>query len=176
MFHIELSVEKALKEPQSKSFFPATFIFKFLAYIDSTQLIELRFWYTEFAPWKKSYDQPRQHIKKQRHYFANKGPSRQSYGFPVVMYGCESWTIKKAERQRIDAFELWCWRRLWEFLGLQDQTSQSERKSVLNIHWKDWCWSWNSNIWPPDVKNWLLGKDSDAGKDWRQKEMGMTED
>ena len=72
MFHIELSVEKVLKEPQSKSFFPGTFIFKFLAYIDSTRLIELKFWYTEFAPWKKSYDQPRQHIKKQRHYFANK--------------------------------------------------------------------------------------------------------
>ena len=52
------------------------------------------------------------HIKKQRHYFANKGLSSQSYGFPVVMYGCESWTIKKAERWRIDAFELWCWRRL----------------------------------------------------------------
>ena len=47
-----------------------------------------------------------------RHYFANKGPSSQGYGFPVVMYGCECWTIKKAERQRIDAFELWCWRRL----------------------------------------------------------------
>ena len=47
------------------------------------------------APWKKSYDQPRQHIKKQRHYFANKGPSSQSYGFPSRMYGCESWTIKK---------------------------------------------------------------------------------
>ena len=61
---------------------------------------------------KKSYDQSRQHIKKQRHYFANKGPSSQSYGFPVVMYGCERWTIKKAERRRIDAFELWCWRRL----------------------------------------------------------------
>ena len=49
------------------------------------------------TPWKKSYDQPRQHIKKQRHYFTNKGPSCQSYGFPVVMYECESWTIKKAE-------------------------------------------------------------------------------
>ena len=49
------------------------------------------------APCKKSYDQPRQHIKKQRHYFADKGPSSQTYGFPVVMYGCESWTIKKAE-------------------------------------------------------------------------------
>ena len=61
------------------------------------------------TPWKKSYDQPRQHIKRQRHYFANKGLSSQSYGF---LYGCECWTIKKAERRRIDAFELWCWRRL----------------------------------------------------------------
>ena len=49
------------------------------------------------TPWKESYDQPREHIKKQRHYFANKDPSSQGYGFPVVMYGCESWTIKKAE-------------------------------------------------------------------------------
>ena len=71
------------------------------------------------APWKKSYDQPRQHIKKQRHYFANKGLSSQNYGFPVVMYVCESWTIKKAECRRIDAFELWCWRRLLRVLGLQ---------------------------------------------------------
>ena len=52
-------------------------------------------------------------LKKQRHHFANKSPYSQSYGFfPGVMYGCESWTVKKAERQRIDAFELWCWRRL----------------------------------------------------------------
>ena len=59
-----------------------------------------------FAPWKRSYDQPRQHIKKQRHYFVNKDPSSQGYGFPVVTYGCEIWTIKKAECRRIDAFEL----------------------------------------------------------------------
>ena len=58
--------------------------------------------------WKKSYDQPGQHIKKQRHYFANKGPLVKAMVFPVVMYGCESWTRKKAECQRIDAFELWC--------------------------------------------------------------------
>ena len=64
------------------------------------------------APWKKSYNQPRQYIKKQRHYFANKGQSSQTMVFPVVMYGCESWTIKKTECQRIDGFELWCWRRL----------------------------------------------------------------
>ena len=67
----------------------------------------------EDAPWKKSYDQPREHIQKQRYYFANKGPSSQSYGFSMVMYGCESWTIKKAELQRIDSFELQCWRRLF---------------------------------------------------------------
>ena len=64
------------------------------------------------TPWKASYDQPRQHIKKQRHHFANKGLASQSYVFPVVVYGCESWTIKKAEHWRIDAFKLWCWRRL----------------------------------------------------------------
>ena len=64
------------------------------------------------APWKKSYDQPRQHIKKQTHYFANKGLSSQSYDFLVVMYGYESWTTKKAEHRGIDASELWCWRRL----------------------------------------------------------------
>ena len=58
------------------------------------------------APWKESYDQPRQHIKKQKHYFINKGPSSQALVFPVVMYGWKSFTIKKAECQRIDAFEL----------------------------------------------------------------------
>ena len=65
-----------------------------------------------FTLWKESYDQPRQHIKKQRHYFVNKGLSSKAMVFPVVMYVCESWTVKKAERQRIEAFELWCERRL----------------------------------------------------------------
>ena len=60
---------------------------------------------------KESYDQHRQHIQKQRHYFANKGLVK-AMVFPVVRYGCESWTVKKAERRRIDAFKLWCWRRL----------------------------------------------------------------
>ena len=58
------------------------------------------------APWKKSYDNSRKCIKKQRHYSADKGPYSQSYGFPVVMYGCENWIIKKGEQQRTDAFEL----------------------------------------------------------------------
>ena len=82
------------------------------------------------APWKKSYDQPRQHIKKQRHYFDNKGPSCQSYGFPVVMYGCESWTIRKAEHQRIDAFELWCWRRLLRAPWTARRSNQSILKEI----------------------------------------------
>ena len=68
--------------------------------------------------------------------------------FPVVMYVCESWTIKKAEHQIIDPFECGVEENSWESLWLQgDQTSQSWRKSVLNIHCKDWCWSWTSNTW-----------------------------
>ena len=82
------------------------------------------------APWKKSYDQHRQNIKKQRHYFANKGPSSQSYGFPVVMYRCERWTIKKAELRRIDAFELWYWRRLLRVPWTAGRSSQSILKEI----------------------------------------------
>ena len=83
------------------------------------------------APWKKRYDQPRQHIEKRRHYLANKGPSSQSYMvFPVVMYGCESWTIKKAEHRRIDAFELWCWRRLLRILWTAGRSNQSILKEI----------------------------------------------
>ena len=66
--------------------------------------------------------------------------------FPVVMYGCESWTIKKAECQRIDALNCGAGEDSWESLGLQgDPTSSSKWRSVLSVHWKDWCWSWNSN-------------------------------
>ena len=78
--------------------------------------------------------------------------------FPAVMHGCESWTVKKAEHRRIDAFELWCWKRSWESPGLQgDPTSQSYRKSTLNILWKDWCWNWNSNTlatWCEEPTHW----------------------
>ena len=102
----------------------------------------------------------------------------QTLAFPVVMYGCESWTLKKAERQRIDAFELWCWRRL--------SRVPLECKKIKPIHTKG-----NQScifigrtdaeaeapiLWPPDAKNWHIGKDPDAGKDWGQEEKGMTED
>ena len=97
--------------------------------------------------------------------------------FPVVMYGCENWTLKKAEHWRMDAFELWCWRRLLRVPWTKgDPTSPPERKLVLNIHWKDWCWSWSFSIWPPDVKNQLIWKDPDDGKGWRWEEKGTTED
>ena len=78
--------------------------------------------------------------------------------FPVVMCGYESWIIKKAEHPRTDAFELWIWRKFWESFGLKgDQTSQSYRKSLQNIHWKDWCWSGNSSTlatWCEELTHW----------------------
>ena len=77
------------------------------------------------APWKESYDQSRQHIKKHRHYFANKDVYGQTMVFPVAMYRCESWTIKKAEHKRTDAFELWCWRRLLRVPWTERRPKQS---------------------------------------------------
>ena len=65
--------------------------------------------------------------------------------FPVVMYGCESWTIKNAERWRIDAFELWCWRRLLRVPWIARRSNQPILKEINPKYWKDWCWSWNSN-------------------------------
>ena len=95
--------------------------------------------------------------------------------FPVVMYGCESWTIKKAEHQRINAFELWCWRRLLSHLDCK------EIKPVNPKGNQPWKFIERTDtealiLWPPDVKNWLIWKDPDAGKDWRWEEKGMTED
>ena len=91
--------------------------------------------------------------------------------FPVVMYGCESWTLKNAECQRIDAFELWCWRRLG---------SPLDCKEIQPVHPKrnqSWIFIGRTDaeaetpiLWPPDAKNWLIGKDPDAGKDWRREE------
>ena len=96
--------------------------------------------------------------------------------FPVVMYWCESWTIKKAEHWRIDAFELWCWRRLFE--------SPLDCKEIQPVHPKgnqSWIFIGRTDakaetpiLWPPDAKNWLTWKDPNAGKDWRQEEKGMT--
>ena len=77
-----------------------------------------------------NYGQPRQHIKKQRHYFANKGPSSRGYGFSSGHGWCDSWTVKKAERWRIDAFELWCWRRLLRVPWTARRSNQSILKEI----------------------------------------------
>ena len=79
---------------------------------------------------KENYDQPRQHIKKQKHYLPTKVRLIKAMVFPVVMYGCESWTVKKAERRRIDAFELWCWRRLLRVPWTERRSNQSILKEI----------------------------------------------
>ena len=79
---------------------------------------------------RESYDKPTQHIKKQRHYFPTKVHLVKAMVFPVVMYGCESWTIKKAEHQRIDAFELWCWRRVLRVPWTARRTNLSILKEI----------------------------------------------
>ena len=104
-----------------------------------------------------------------------KVPIGKAMVFPVVMYGYESWTIKKAERWRVDAFQLWCWRRLTRV----PWTARRSNQSILNE--KSWIFIGMTDaeapiLWLPDSKSWLIRKDPDAGKDWRQKEKGMTED
>ena len=98
--------------------------------------------------------------------------------FPVVMYGCESWTIKKAECWRTEVSKLWCWRKTLE--------SPLDSKEIQPVHPKEnqsWIFIGRNDakvettiLWSPDVKNWLIWKDPDAGKDRRQEEKGMTED
>ena len=87
--------------------------------------------------------------------------------FPVVMYGCESWTIKKAEHQRIDPFELWCWRRLLRISWTARRSSQSTLKEISPEYSLEGLMAEVETpiLWPPDVKNGLIGKDPDAGKD-----------
>ena len=130
------------------------------------------------ATWEKSYDQPRQHTKEQRHHFANKGPSSKSYGFSsshVWMWELdykESWAPKS-----------WCF---WSVVLEKTLESPLDCKEIKPVYPK----GKQSQIligrtdaetetpifWPPDAKNWLIGKDCDAGKDWRWQEKGMTED
>ena len=127
---------------------------------------------------KKSYDQLRQHIKKQRHYFVNKGPSSQSYGFSnshVWMWELdykESWALKN-----------WCF---WTMVLEKTLENPLDCKKIQPVYPKgnqSWIFIERTDteaeiliLWPPDAKNWLIWKNPDAGKDWRQEEKGMTED
>ena len=98
--------------------------------------------------------------------------------FPVVMYGWESWTLKITEHQRIDAFELWCWRRLLRVPWTARRSNQSILKEIkpgISIGRTD-VEAEAPILWPPDAKSWLTGKDPYVGKDWRQEEKGITED
>ena len=131
------------------------------------------------APWKKSYDKPRQHIKKQRHYFVIKICLVKAMVFPVVMYGCQSWTIKMAESQRTDAFELWCWRRLLRVLWTRRRSNQSILKeispdySLEELMLKLKPQYFGHLMWRTDSleKTLMLGK-----IEGRKEEKGMTED
>ena len=94
--------------------------------------------------------------------------------FPVVVYGCESWTVKKTECWRIDAFELWCWRRP---LGCKEiQPVHSRGDQPWNFFGRNNAKAETPVLWPPHEKSWLIGKDSDAGRDWGQEEKGTTKD
>ena len=131
-----------------------------------------------FAPWKKSYDKPRQQIKKQRHHFATKGPYSPSYGFfssHVCMWELdhkEGWELKN-----------WCIQTVVLEKTLESPLDSKESKPVNPKGTQSWIFIERTDaeaetpiLWPPDVKSQLTEKDSDAGKDWRQKEKGMTEE
>ena len=130
------------------------------------------------TPWKKSYDYPRQHIKKQRHYFANKGFCLvKAMVFPVVIYGCE-----------LDNKESWALKNWYFWTVVLEKTLESplDCKEIQPVYPKgnqSWIFFGRTDVeaetpilWPLDAKDWLIWKDPDARKDWGQKEKGTTED
>ena len=129
------------------------------------------------APWKESYDQPRQHIKKQRHYFATKVCLVKAMVFPVIMYGCESWTVKKAEHRRIDAFSLWCWRRLLRVPWTARRSNQSILKEISpEISLEGMMLKLKLQYFGHLMRITDSLEKTDAGRDWGQEEKGTTED
>ena len=130
------------------------------------------------APWKKSYHKPRQHIKKQRHPFADKGPYSQSYGFSSSHVWLwerdhkEGWVLRK-----------WCFQTVVLKKTLESPLDGKVIKPVNPKGNQSWIFIERTDVeaeapilWPHDAKNWLIGKDPKSGKDWRQEEKGMTED
>ena len=129
-------------------------------------------------PWKENYDQPRQHIQKQRHYFVNKGQSSQGYGFS----SSQVWMWE------LDYKESWAPNNwfFWTMVLEKSLESPLDCKEIQPVHPKeDQCWVFTGRtdveaetliLWPPDAKSWLIWKDPDAGKDWGQEENGMAED
>ena len=130
------------------------------------------------TPWKESYDQPRQHTKKQRHYFVNKGLSSQGYGLPSShVWMCEldheeSWALKS----------WFFWTVEWE-KTLENRLDCKEIQLVYTKGDLSWVFIWRTDVeaetpilWLPDAKSWLIWRDPDAGKDWGREEKGTTED
>ena len=150
----------------------------FLGLQKSLQMVTTAMKLKDACSLEESYDLPRQHVKKQRHYFANKGPSSQSYGFSsshVWLWELdykESWVPKN-----------WCF---WTVVLEKTLESPLDCKGIQPVHPKgsqSWMFIGRTDaeaeapiLQPPDAKNWLIGKGPDAGKDWRQKEKGITED
>ena len=130
------------------------------------------------APWKKSYDQPRGHIKKKRHHFAHKGPSSQSYGFS----SSHVWMWE------LDYKESWAWKNWCFWTVVLEKTLESplDCKEIQPVHPEgnqSWIFIGRTNteaetpiLWPPNAKNWHIGTGPDAGKDWRREEKGTIED
>ena len=130
------------------------------------------------TPWKESYDPPKQHIKKQRHYFANKGPSYQGYGFS----SSHVWIWE------LDCEESWVLKNWWFWTVVLEKTLENPLacKEIQPVHPKgDQSWVFIGRtdaeaetpiLWPPDAKSWLIGKDPNAGRNWGQEEKGKTED
>ena len=128
------------------------------------------------APWKNSCDKPRQHIKNQSISLLTKVHIIKALVFPVVIYSCECWTIKKTEHQRTDASKLWCWRRVLRIPWTAKRSNQSILREInsehsleelmLNLQYLDHV------MWRAD----LIRKDPDAGRDWGQEENGAVED
>ena len=124
------------------------------------------------APWKESYENLDSILKSREITLSTKVCLVKAMVFPVVMYGCESWTIKKAECQRIDALELWCWRRLLRVSWTARRSNQSILKEIKPEYRLEGLMMKLSYFGHLIWKSWLIGKDPDAGKDWRQKRRG----
>ena len=144
----------------------------------SLQMVTVAMKLKMLTSWQKSYDQPRQHIKEQGHYFANKGLSRQSYRFS----SSHVWTWE------LDYEESWAPKKqcFWTVVLEDALESPLDGKEIQPVHPEgnqSWIFIGRTEaeaatpiLWPPDGENWLIWKDSDAGKDWRQEEKGTTED
>ena len=130
------------------------------------------------TPWKESYNQPREHIKKQRCYFANNGLSSQGYGFSSSHVWIWELDYKESWEPKT-----WCfWTVMWE-KTLESPLDCREMQLVHPKGNQSWIFIGRTDVeaeipilWPPDAKNWLIGKDPDSGKDWRREEKGTTED